>query len=145
MFKHQIKKCLSVIAFAVILLAESCATISKFDQYSYTQATSLKVDALNVMNSAADSFCIHQSEVAQLRTMLSKIYEYEKSKPKNTVTTRMWGVLIDSTGSSLGGFLTRWRKETRLDTAFISGSRQLIGGSFDQISGLESGKLKANN
>ena len=144
MFKHQTKRA-QVLPFVAIMLAASCATISKFDQYSYAQATSLKVDALNVMSTASDSFSVHQPEVTQLRTTLSKIYEYEKSKPKNVVTTKMWSVLIDSTGNSLGGFLARWQREAKLDTAFISESKQLIGDSFDQISGLESGKLKANN
>ena len=134
----------AIVVVALMALA-SCATISKFDQYSYTQATSIKVDALNIMNGASDSFALHQPAVAQLRTELSKIYEYEKNKPKNEATAKMWLVLIDSSGASLGGFLTRWQKETKLDTAFINQSKILIGQSFDQISGLESGKIKTAN
>lgn len=133
----------SLVVIAVLSLLASCASIAKFDQYSYTQSTSLKVDALNVMSNATDSFHLHQTDVAQVRTELNKIYEYEKNKPKNTITTKMWSVLIDSTGSSFGGFLTRWQKGIKLDTAFINESKILIGESFDQISGLESGKIKA--
>lgn len=145
MNQHLTKRAMAFIAIGTLLLASSCATISKFDQYSYTQATSLKVDAMNVMSMATDSFKMHNADVAQLRTDLSKIYEYEKNKPKNVITTKMWSVLIDSTGASLGGFLTRWQKKNTLDTAFINQSKILIGESFDQISGLESGKIKAAN
>jgi hypothetical protein len=96
-----------------------------------------------MMGAASDSFLLYQPEVVQIRTSLQKIYEYEKSKPKNTVTTQLWNVLIDSTGNSLGGFLTRWQKEGRMDTTFIRESQLVIGQSFDQISALESGKIKA--
>lgn len=130
--------------FSVIILVTSCATIAKFDQYSYTQATSLKVDALNTMTNASDSFHLHQTDVEQLRTQLSKAYEYEKNKPKNEITSKMWIILIDSNGTSLGGFLTRWQKNVKLDTAFVNQSKILVGQSFDQISELESGKIKAS-
>jgi hypothetical protein len=132
-----------LLAVSLVGLFASCATISRFDQYSYTQSTSIKVDALNVMGLASDSFRLHQPEVAQITTSLQKMYEYEKSKPKNTVTTELWNVLIDSTGNSFGGFLTRWQKEGKMDTTFIRESQLVIGQSFDQISGLESGKIKA--
>lgn len=144
MHNYHSKRNLVPAVFSMMILVTSCATIAKFDQYSYTQATSLKVDALNVMSDASDSFHLHQPEVSQLSTELSKMYEYEKNKPKNTVTTKMWAVLIDSGGNSFGGFLTRWQKDTMLDTAFINESKILVGQSFDQISELESGKVKAN-
>ena len=145
MNNHYSKRNMLPVIFGTMLLAVSCATISKFDQYSYTQATSIKVDALNVMSNASDSFQLHQAEVTQVRTELSKIFEYEKNKPDNITTTKMWSVMLDSTGGSFGGFLTRWRKETKLDTTFINESKILVGESFDQISGLESGKIKATN
>ncbi len=145
MLSYQSKRDVILALFSVMVLITSCATISEFDQYSYTQATSLKVDALNVMSNATDNFYLHQADVAQIRTELSKIYEYEKNKPKNEVTTKMWNILIDSTGSSFGGFLTRWQKETKLDTAFINESKILVGASFDQVSELESGKIKASS
>ena len=145
MTRLYLKKTPAFLFACLLLMAASCSTIAKFDQYSYAQATSLKVDAMNVMSSATDSFKLHTTEVTQLRTNLSKIYEYEKNKPKNIVTTKMWSVLIDSTGGSLGGFLTRWQKKNILDTAFINQSKILIGESFDQISALESGKIKGAN
>lgn len=137
-FKKHILSCLIM----VILTAASCATISRFDQYAYTQATSLKVDALTLMGSATDSFPLHAAEAAQVQTSLTKIMEYEKNRPKNGTTENMWALLTDSTGHLYGGFIKRWEKEGKLDTAFIRISKDLVGQSFDQISQLEISKAK---
>jgi hypothetical protein len=130
---------------AVVLTTASCATISGFDQYAYTQTTSLKVDALSLMASAADSFPLHAAEAARMQTELSKQVEYEKNRPKNRITEKMWSLLTDSTGHLYGGYMKRWQREGKLDTAFIRISRELVGQSFDQISQLESGKVKTVN
>jgi hypothetical protein len=127
---------------ALTVLLTACATISTFDQYAYTQTTSLKVDALSVMGHAADDYTLHQDEVKNMATSLSKIVEYEKNRPKNTVAQKMWGILTDTTGNLYGGFVKRWQREGKLDTAFIRASQDLVGQSFDQISQLESGKVK---
>lgn len=124
------------------LLFTACSTISKFDQYAYTQTTSLKVDALSVMGRATESYPLHQTQAAGIKTSLDKMYEYEKNRPKNAITQKMWSVLTDSAGHLYGGFIKRWEKEDKLDTAFIRISKELVGQSFDQISQLESGKIK---
>lgn len=128
--------------FGLGILFTACSTISKFDQYAYTQATSLKVDALSVMGHANESYPMHRQEVQQVQTSLSKMYEYEKNRPKNAITEKMWSVLADSSGNLYGGFIKRWQKEGTLDTAFIRISQNLVGKSFDNISQLESGKIK---
>lgn len=124
------------------LLLAACSTISKFDQYSYTQSTSLKVDALNLMDRATEPYDQHQAEVLKIKSDLDKIYEYEKNRPKNQVTEKMWVVIRDSTGHLFGGFVKRWQKEGKLDAVFIQEARTLVSQSFDQISQLESGKIK---
>lgn len=124
------------------LLLTGCATISRFDQYAYTQTTSLKVDVLSVMGRATESYPMHQAQAVNVKTSLDKMYEYEKNRPKNAVSQKMWSVLTDSTGHLYGGFIKRWEKEDKLDTAFIRISKELVGQSFDQISQLESGKIK---
>lgn len=129
-----------IVALCLVLI--SCATISKFDQYAYTQTTSLKVDALSVMGYANESYALHQQDVLNVKTSLDKMYEYEKNRPKNTITEKMWSLLTDTTGHLYGGFVKRWQKEDKLDTAFIRISKDLVGQSFDQISQLESGKIK---
>ena len=127
---------------SLMAMLVSCSTISKFDQYAYTQSTSLKVDAINVMGLATDSFSLHQADVARIQTNISKMLGYERNRPKNGVNEKMWTLVQDSTGHLFGGFIKRWQKEGKLDTVFVKESQALIGSSFDQISQLESGKIK---
>lgn len=130
--------------FLILLLTgmSACSTISRFDQYAYSQATSIKVDALSLMDSATEQYAQHQSSVAGVMTSMNKIYEYEKNRPKNDISEKMWAMLKDSTGHLYGGFIKRWQREGKLDATFIQESKRLIGQSFDQISQLESGKIK---
>jgi len=61
MEKKIISKRSLVAAFIIVLLGYSgCVTISPFDQYAYAQTTSIKVDALNLMDLANDDFPKHQ-------------------------------------------------------------------------------------
>lgn len=142
MFTFSSNKKTVAASVALSLVVISCATISKFDQYAYTQATSLKVDALSVMQQANESYSQHQQDVQNVKTSLDKMYEYERNRPKNAVTEKMWALLTDTSGHLYGGFIKRWQKEDKLDTAFIRISKDLVGQSFDQISQLESGKIK---
>jgi hypothetical protein len=145
MKKMYRQKRIAALLVGVTLTAASCATISRFDQYAYAQTTSLKVDALSLMGSATDSFPVHAAEAAQVQTTLNKLVEYEKNRPKNAITEKMWSLMSDSTGHLYAGFMSRWEKEGRLDTAFIRISKDLVGQSFDQISQLESGKIRSAN
>ncbi len=131
------------LALYVCLLLPACATISKFDQYSYTQATSLKVDALNVMNLATQPYNQYQLQVLTVQSDIDKIYEYEKNRPKNEISEKMWSVIKDTSGHLFGGFVKRWQQQGKLDSVFIQEARGLVGASFDQISQLESGKIKS--
>ena len=87
-----------------ILLFSSCATtISSFDQQAYIQTTSVKVDALNLMDSAKeDGYNNHIQAFQALQTNLKKIYEYEKNRPKNEITIKLWDKLLDKNGHLLG-------------------------------------------
>lgn len=147
LFRSSIQPFLS--CFVLLLTVTGCSTISKFDQYSYTQATSLKVDVLNVMGQATEPYTTHRTDVLRVQTAIDKMYEYEKNRPNNGVTEKMWGVVRDSTGHLFGSFIKRWQKENTLDATFIKESKLLVSQSFDQISQLESGKIKptssANN
>jgi hypothetical protein len=145
MEKKIISKRSLVAAFIIVLLGYSgCVTISPFDQYAYAQTTSIKVDALNLMDLANDDFSKHQSGVMEFETKLRKVYEYEKNRPKNEISVKLWDILIDTSGYLLGGFLSRWEKENKLNVAFINNEKDLVGKAFDQISGLESKKIKAS-
>lgn len=133
---------LTLLTGAMMSLWISCSTISSFDQYAYTQTTSLKVDALNVMTLATDSFTHHQTEVALLETNLQKLYEYERIRQKNQITLQQWTLLLQPEGHLLGGFLNRWKKEQVLKPVFVTEMKKIVGESFDKIAELEIHKTK---
>jgi hypothetical protein len=118
------------------------SSIALFDQYAYTQATSIKVNVLNVMDHAVDEYSAHQQEIMQVNTEIQKMIEYEKHRPKDSITTRMWQLMNDPGRHLYGGFIVRWKKQGHLRQAAIVDAKVLIGLSFDQIAELESGKLK---
>lgn len=133
------------IAMIVLFLTyASCVSISSFDQYAYAQTTSLKVDALNLMGLAKDDFSMHQESVREFETKLQKTYAYEKNRPKNEITIKLWDKIKNPEGHLLGGFLSRWEKEKKLNPAFISEAQQLVDVAFDEIAGLESKKIKSS-
>jgi hypothetical protein len=127
---------------AVLFSFAACATISTFDQYAYTQTTTLKVDALNTMTLATDEYAINEKSVQELQTNLQKIYEYEKNRPKNEINIQLWDKMIDTNGHLLGGFLKRWQNEKKLNAVFVQEEKKIVGEAFDQIAGLESHKIK---
>lgn len=136
------------IAFVVLFLSfQSCGSlISSFDQYSYTQTTSIKVDAMNLMDLANEDYQLHEKDIATVQTELKKIYEYEKNRPKNEITTQMWKKILDSSGHLFGGFITRWKAEKKLNRVYIEDKKNdEIGPAFDQIAELESKKSKPTN
>lgn len=115
------EKVFIISVFALIL---GCATISSFDQYAYVQTTSLKVDALEIMDLAENEFANFSDEISELRSNLWKIYEYEKNRPNNEITLKMWKKLLNKDGHLLEGYLVRWEKEDKLGKAFITESKK---------------------
>ncbi len=126
----------------VLISFAACASISSFDQYAYTQTTSLKVDALNTMSLAIKEYSASEKTVQELQTNLQKVYEYEKNRPKNEITLQLWDKLLDANGHLLGGFIMRWQNEKKLNAVFVQEEKKIVAEAFDQIAGLESHKIK---
>lgn len=138
-----LSKTASYLLLSWLVWLTACSTTSKFDQYAYTQTTSIKVDACNLMSHATESYDVHAADVQKMQTAINKMFEYEKNRPKNTFSEKMWMIIKDSTGHSFGGFVKRWQREGKLNAAFVTESQALVSQSFDQISQLESGKIKS--
>src|SRR5690348_18129703 len=83
----------SLVIVTCFLFSACKPTISVFDSYAYTQSTAVKVDVMNLMKKATETYTSQQTEVDALDTRLQKIYEYEKHRPKNGITLRMWDIL----------------------------------------------------
>jgi len=135
--------------YAIIILLTSLysckllsPSVSNFDSYSYAQTTSLKVDALSLMDMATEDYQSHQKDILTVQNNIQKIYEYEKHRPKNDFTTKLWQVLTDSTGHLWGGFIVKWRTENKVNKVYLDEKKKQIGIAFDQIAELESKKIQ---
>jgi hypothetical protein len=133
-----------VAAYVTILFAfASCSTISPYDQTAYLQAVNTKVDALTLMAKAVDDYTSHRTEVAEFMIEMDKAYEYERGRPLNTDTIKLWDILRDPNRDLLGGFLKEWKADGKLLPVYVERKKAQIGTAFDQIIELESGKIKS--
>lgn len=132
----------SLVVLGLLVSATGCASISRYDQYSYMQAVNLKVDALKTMDSAVESYPSHKSEVQEIQTRAEKAFEYEKGRPKNQVTADMWKVMLDPKGGLLGGFFALWEESGTVSPIFVQEKKKQVAVGFDEIIGLESEKIK---
>ena len=129
-------------AFIALALLASCTSISPFSAKAYEQATSLKAEALIIMDKATQPFSDNKQTAEALQLNLEKAYEYAKGIPKNAETTNQWAIIKDPARNSLGGFLKRWEKDQTLSKGFIQEAKGLVSDGFDSIIELESGKRK---
>jgi hypothetical protein len=120
----------------------SCSTISTYDQAAYEHATSAKVDTLALMDKATESYGAHEKEITAVRTELEKAYEYDLGRPLNKITVAQWAILLDPERNLVGGFLKMWKSKDSVGATFVTNKKKQIGEAFDQIIGLESGKIK---
>jgi hypothetical protein len=132
-----------IASLAALLLG--CVTISTYSEAAYRQATSLKIDALNLMDKAVEPFDQHREEVSALRSELEKAYEYNRGRPDNQLSTKQWEILKDSSRNLIGGFLRKWETDKTLSATFIVEIKSVVSDAFDQVAWLESGKLKPKN
>jgi hypothetical protein len=143
MMKHIFPFTLKPLLFLMIIMVLSCNSLmSTFDQTAYSQVTSLKVDALDLMDKSVEDYSSHDADVKALQLKISKAIEYDKHRPNNTITNKMWDILNDPNGHLLGGFFVKWKQDGKEGSAYIMEKKKQIGGSFDQIAELESKKIK---
>jgi hypothetical protein len=122
----------------------SCGSLmATFDQTSYSQVTSLKVDAIALINKSKEPYSTHLTDVSALQLELDKAVEYDKHRPKNEITNEMWTLMSNPNGHLLGGFLTKWKKDKQIDSVEIVNIDTIVARNFDRIAELEIKKLKS--
>ena len=119
-----------------------CVATAPYDQQVYAQTTALKVDALKLMTKATKDYNTQKEAVEKFTDSWDKLYEYELHRKNNGIRISMWKLLRDPERNLMGGFLARWQKENSLSTTFIDEAKIQVGKAFDQLSELESGKIK---
>ncbi|MGD2087418.1 MAG: hypothetical protein PVH61_14635 [Candidatus Aminicenantes bacterium] len=133
---------LPVITGIIIYLSQCGGLIAGFDPIALENATSLKKEALDLMDKANEPYDRHQQEINALETKLEQAYQYAKEKPKNTHTASQWEILKDPGKNLLGGFIKHWQEKSQLSTTFIEEAKKVIADAFATIIALESGKSK---
>lgn len=128
------------VLITIFLLA--CDTMSHFDAFSYKETISAKVEALDIMSYAIEEYAAHEEGIRALNKDLQKIYEYEKNRPKNVETTKMWEILLNPDKNLYGGFLKKWQNDTSMNKFFIDEAKIQVAEAFDMIIDLENGKIK---
>ena len=118
----------------------SCTTTAQFDQVAYTQITSVESDALSLMDKATEDYSTHTQEIDDVSNKIQKAYLYDKNRPNNKKAEEMWNLIIDPEGHLYGGFLARWKAESKLNTAFINEAKKKMEVNFDRLKQLESKK-----
>jgi len=128
-----------------VLFLMSCSSSAIFNQKAYEQTTSLKVDALTLMDKAIEPYANHQAAIDGLKLNMEKAYQYCKGLPNNDETIKQWEIIIDPNRNSLMGFVHRWETQKQLKLDFINDVKGLVSDGFDAVIELESGKRKPTN
>lgn len=136
----------SIYVCIALLFTASCGNLqSVFSEQAYQQAVSLKVESLQLIDQATDSYLTHEAEIDLLKKGLEKAYEYARGRPKNATSARQWELMIDPERNLLGGFLARWEEQGSFSETFIANNKGIISDAFDTIIQLESGKMKPSD
>jgi len=142
--RHIIIKKLSALCLILSIFAVTgCSSlIDKYDQVAYQNATSIKVESLALIDKATSPYSDNETDVDELIIKVDKAYEYANGRPNNEIVTKQWVIMKDPSHNLLGGFLVRWKENGSLSKTFVTEAKKNVSLGFDQIIGLESGKIK---
>ena len=128
--------------FLLALLVNCKPTIALYDQYAYTQATSLKVDLQNLaLESESTSYDAAKADIDKVNTELQKAYEYNKGRDLNSLSTKQYEILL-SDNEFYKKFLSNWKSSGKENETFAESVSEKIGQLLDQVIKLENGKNK---
>ena len=128
-------KKLSIITFLFCFVLMSCNGLKTavYDQYSYQQTTSIKVEVVKLADNATESYAKYSLEVKKMLLDMEKMMEYEKNKPNNETTYTMWKLLNDKDKNLVAGFFKRWEEKESLSPIFIEESKKQMMEAFDLL------------
>lgn len=123
----------------------SCSILktAPYDQYSFQKTIEIKIDANQLIEKAENSYQDNIKEIEELQNEIAKIVEYEKYKPNNEITYKMWLLLSDKNKNLLAGFLKRWKEKDKLSPFFITEAKGQITEALNLLLEYESKKEPA--
>jgi hypothetical protein len=147
LMKNPWQKTVSWLAPIVFTFLSACTTISTYDQYAYANAVGLKVDTLDLVSTATESYDSRAKEISDLTVRLNKAYEYDRGRPLNQKSVQLWEYLLftkpdDPDSGVYQRFIQLWKTQGRLSAVAVDLKKKTIARDFDRIIGLESGKIK---
>ena len=132
-----------LIFIAAFLSSCSILKTAPYDQYSFQKTIEIKIDANHLIDKAESSYQENISEIQELKSEIAKIVEYEKYKPNNEITYKMWLLVANEDKNLLAGFLKRWEEKGKLSSFFITEAKGQITEAFDLLLQYESKKEPA--
>lgn len=129
--------------FTSLVLLASCASVALYDDYSFKQTINAKVETIDLMKKSVDAYDQHAQEVNDLMDSLQKIYDYDKRRTNNELSTKMWNVLMDDQQFLVAGYFKKWKEGGPQNQAFVNEAIKQITEAFDILLDFEGAKDKA--
>jgi len=124
------------------LLLSCKPMIALYDQYAFTQATSLKVDMQNLaLESDSVSYDAAKPDIDKVNVELQKAYEYNKGRDLNSLSTKQYEILVSET-QFYKSFLNNWKTKGKENETVAQDASEKIGQLLDKVIQLENGKNK---
>jgi hypothetical protein len=124
---------LLIILFFTIFTSCNAIKTAVYDQYSYQQTTSIKVEASKIIDKSTEQYSKNAPEVQKLLLDMEKMMEYEKNKPNNEITYAMWQLLTNKEKNSAAGFFKRWEEKGSFSPIFLQELKKQIIEGFDLL------------
>ena len=139
MKSKMVKKSVLIILLVVLSSCSSLKT-ALFDQYSYQQSISLKVEATTLISKATTPYALYKDEILFYLKEYEKLTEYEKNKSNNQLSYKMMQLIGNPNKNLLGGFFKYWKEKNTLSPFFITEAKGQITEAFDILIRYESRK-----
>ena len=99
------------------------------------------------MDESTESYSSHQKEVEAVVLNMRKAIEYERHRPKNDITIKMWNKMLDSTAQKgiVGSYFASWKKSGKKSQDLIDEFKPIAAEGFDRIADLESHKIQSSD
>jgi len=133
------------IIYCWVFLLYSCASTALYDQQSFDKAINAKVETLSLINKSNEDYAEHEGKVDDLLLELQKIYEYDKRRSNNQLTTRMWDVMLDENRNLVAGYFKKWKTGGPQNQVFIDEVAIQLEQAFDLLLDFESAKNKTES
>jgi hypothetical protein len=132
----------SLFVAMVIVSSFACNKGLYFDAGALQRDNAILTEAKTLVGKATESYSVHQSEVATLKTHINDALTAETARGKaNAPTVNMWKN-VQKDDSFLNQALNDWKTKDKLNTVIISEYQKQLDATIGIIPHYESFKIK---